>query len=313
MLYVTTRNCNDAYTAYRTLHSDTAPDGGMYVPFRIPTYTADELEVFSLQSFSQTVSGLLNIFFSAGIDSWTVDLCVGRNLTKLVPLGQKICAAEIWHNSASNLEYVISSLYKQISGEYSAKPTDWFCIAARIAVIFGVYSEMLTNGTIAKDQVMDVSVRADDPYMPAAVLYAKQMGLPISAAVFACTENSAVWDLFYRGQCSFINPAHTSDKLRTVERLVSCALGAETVKSLISAADNHSIFSVDEQSLPQLQNGVFVAAVGETRLHAVINSIMRTDNFVISEKTAYSLGGLQDYRASTGEGRFALIFVEQAP
>ena len=47
MLYVTTRERNDAYTANRTIVSDFGPDGGAYLPFRMPLFTKDQLSVMT--------------------------------------------------------------------------------------------------------------------------------------------------------------------------------------------------------------------------------------------------------------------------
>ena len=44
MLYVTTREKNDAYTANRTILDDFGPDGGAYLPFRMPFFTKEQLE-----------------------------------------------------------------------------------------------------------------------------------------------------------------------------------------------------------------------------------------------------------------------------
>ena len=42
MLYITTRNCRDAYTAQRALRENRGPDGGMYLPFHEPSYSAED-------------------------------------------------------------------------------------------------------------------------------------------------------------------------------------------------------------------------------------------------------------------------------
>ena len=51
MLYVTTRDDKDAYTAHRTLHSDFAPDGGQFVPFKLPVFTEEEIKRFADGNF----------------------------------------------------------------------------------------------------------------------------------------------------------------------------------------------------------------------------------------------------------------------
>ena len=47
MLYLTTRNNADTYTAYKAITSDCGLDGGRYVPFRIPRYTSEDIAAFA--------------------------------------------------------------------------------------------------------------------------------------------------------------------------------------------------------------------------------------------------------------------------
>ena len=56
MLYVTTRNKYDTYTAFKANLSDRGPDGGLYLPFRMPELTKEEIKEFSEQSFAQRIA-----------------------------------------------------------------------------------------------------------------------------------------------------------------------------------------------------------------------------------------------------------------
>ena len=76
MLYATTRSKADTYTAHRVLTSDRAPDGGLFVPFRMPTVDIDKTRA---GSFGDAVAQVLNLFFSTGITSWDVECCIGNN------------------------------------------------------------------------------------------------------------------------------------------------------------------------------------------------------------------------------------------
>ena len=49
MLYVTTRNNRDAYTAQRVLRENRGPDGGLYVPFREPVFSREEIDALKEQ------------------------------------------------------------------------------------------------------------------------------------------------------------------------------------------------------------------------------------------------------------------------
>ena len=44
MLYVTTRNDQEVYTAQRALREGRGPDGGFYVPFRDPVFPEEDTQ-----------------------------------------------------------------------------------------------------------------------------------------------------------------------------------------------------------------------------------------------------------------------------
>ena len=54
MLYLTTRDKFDTHTAYRALREDRAPNGGFYLPFRMPVFSAEELAQLKNKSFGQS-------------------------------------------------------------------------------------------------------------------------------------------------------------------------------------------------------------------------------------------------------------------
>ena len=56
MLYVSTRNTTDSYTAYRVLHEDYAPDGGVFAPYRLPIFSSEEHKSFCEKTFGERVA-----------------------------------------------------------------------------------------------------------------------------------------------------------------------------------------------------------------------------------------------------------------
>ena len=98
MLYVTTRNNRDAFTAQRALTENRGPDGGLYLPFREPSFSPEELTELLEQPFNQCVAQVLNLLFRKGLTAWDVDFAAGKNPVRLKELGQRIFVAEAWHN-----------------------------------------------------------------------------------------------------------------------------------------------------------------------------------------------------------------------
>ena len=63
MLYATTRGKHDVVTAYKTVHTDSYSDGGLFVPFRMPQIKNEQFEAMMALPPERIVAEVLNIFF----------------------------------------------------------------------------------------------------------------------------------------------------------------------------------------------------------------------------------------------------------
>lgn len=311
MLYVTTRDDRDAYTTHRAMCEDIGPDGGRYVPFSLPVFDSDEISGLRDKSFSQTVADKLNLFFSSRLTGWDVDFCIGRNTLRLKQMNHRIIIAELWHNLEGKYAFVLNSLCKVVSGEHNAVVSDWMKIAVRVAILFGIYGELLRSGVTGQGTSFDVSVPSGDFSEPMAAYYARKMGLPIGSIICTCTDNSSVWDLLHRGTFS---PVGTTEALQLgVERLIVDILGVSEVTRFNECCKKGHCYNLDEEQLLHINAGFFSTVAGDTRASATINSLYRTNNYVADPKTAVCFGGLQDYRSKTGESQTTLLLSEQTP
>ena len=315
MLYITTRSCGDTYTSHKALTSDFAPDGGRFIPFRIPRYTQAEIVGLKETSFNKTIADILNLFFSCRIEAFDVDFCIGKCPARLLSMSHRIVVSELWHNPEAKLSYIVDHLYARICDclAVAPAPTEWFRIAVIIAMLFGIYGEMLRNEYINETEEFDISVPADDFQAPIAAWYAHKMGLPINVIIScACgEENSNIWDLIHRG---IINTGAASDSfLFGLERLIHATLGPAEVQRFLEACQKRQVYSVNEEMLSVLNHGFFCAVAGKNRAESTINSVFRTNTYVIDPLTALCYSGLQDYRASTGSGRITLLLAQQTP
>ena len=310
MLYITTRDDRDAHTAYKALHWNTASDGGLYVPFRLPVFSREETADLKNVSFGETVAKLLNLFFSAGLTGWDIDSCIGRTPVKIVPLNRKIFSAELWHNLESRYAYIENRLFSKLAPDVPSAPS-WPRIAIHIAVLFGVYGCALQQDVLAPEQSFDVSVDVGDFTAPMAALYAKKMGLPVGNVVLCTQDNSALWDLINRAEMgtSILNP----DRKLGAERLIHNIFGVDEVLRFHSACERHGVYTVSDEQLPVIGNGLFAAVVGEQRINTTINSIYRTNQYLTTPLGAICYAGLQDYRAKAGESCPTVLFIYDAP
>lgn len=309
MLYITTRNNKDAFTAPRTLQQDLAPDGGLYVPFHLPAFSESEKEEFRKKSFGETVSHILNLFFSSRLNGWDVDFCIGRNPFKFSQLNHKTVVAELWHNPDGEMDYVVQSLYHRVYPESFDKATEWFCLAVRIAVLFALYGELLRQNLMTDADLLDAVVPGDDLSACAAVNFAKSMGLPVKTVICGCSEGTAVLELLRRGTFNTKCPEGTEG----TERLIHSCLNSAEALRFAEACSNGESYSIGEDAVAALNRSVFTAAVSRDRIRSVVHSTQQTNHYPVNEKTALALAGLQDYRTNTGENRIALVLMDKKP
>lgn len=313
MLYITTRNHNNINTSYKTFVSDCGTDGGRYVPFRMPEFTSEELFSLKEKTFNQVVTEILNVFFSCRLDSIELDFAIGRNPMRLVTMNHRIVIAELWHNPRAAFSYIVESIYKKIkqTDEVKETPTDWVQIAVRIAVIFGIYSQMLREDILQFGQCIDFSVYNDDFTTPIAVWYSRKMGLPVNMIICTSEEESNIWDFVHRGV--FASAAANEGLLLGLERLVQGTIGETEVDKFITATKKGKAYSVDEEVLSIFNDGLFCAVAGKNRAGSTINSLFRTNSYIIDPCTALCYGGLQDYRARTGGSGLTVLLAERTP
>lgn len=322
MLYVTTRNKNDAYTAHRTLGADLAPDGGLFVPFQLTAFTPEELDALCQKSFGQCVAHILNLFFSARLDGWDVDFAIGRAPAKLRPMSHRIVVAETWHNADWDFARMVRNLNGRIMGTADTEgvPSKWAWLAIRIATLFGLYAEMLRQGILERDKVFDVAVTSADFSGPMAAWYARHMGMPIGTVICSCNENGGVWDLLHHGELrtdAVAVATNTPDAdvalPPELERLIYHRLGVQEANRYAGLCREGRVYAPDELGFDALRSGMYAAVVSQRRMESVIYNVYRTNTYLLDPYSALAYGGLQDYRASVGEGRTAVLLTERSP
>ena len=308
MLYITTKGNRDAFTSHRTLCTDIAPDDGYFLPMRFPHFSEGEIRSFVDGTFEETVAHILNVFFSAGLTKWDVGLCVGRNTAHVLESNPKVLIAELWHNSGNSFSYVINRLFHRIFKQtIESNPSEWFCIAVKIAVWFGVYGALCRQSLVKFGQRIDISVPADDFSYPISALYALEAGLPIGNIVCNCAESHEVWSLIHRGTMN----THGMDArlLAGIERYVLLRLGHSAVEHFRQSR----IFEATADEVARLRKDMFCVVSGSDRIHRILNGVFTTSKRIVSPLTALCLAGLGDYRAKIGESRLTLVLEEDSP
>lgn len=311
MLYVTTRNKNDAHTSYRTLAQDRDTDGGLYVPFRLPKYSPEEIDALKEKSFGQCVAEMMRIMFGARLESWDVDFCIGRRPFRLIPLNHRIVVAETWRNPDWDFARLVRNLAGRVQNvkDQPLYVTSWAGIAVRICVTFGLFAELQRLGTVDSYRCMNVAVDASDLSGAVSMLYCKRMGLPIGEIVCSCTEEDVLWELFHSGELP-------SDQIRpcdNLERLIYEVLGFDETQRYVSCAESGKDYLLSEEDRLRLGKALHMMPVSVKRVSGIIPNIYATCTYVFSPQGSLAYGGLMDYRSVAVDRTPALLFTERSP
>ena len=322
MLYVTTRNSKDAYTPRHPLTKDRGPDGGFFVPFQNIRFTPDEIASLGAKSFGHCVAEILNRFFSVKLTGWEVDFALGRRPIRLMAMSHKILVAEMFNNPGNDFFWMVRKLRELLApnGELPEALSQWTVMAVRIAVLFGVFGELMRIGLTDGETAFDVAVAAGDFSAPVSVLYAKEMGLPVGRIIFGCNENSGAWDLLHHGElhtgrkaietqvplCDHAAPA-------ALERLIYDKLGRGEALQFASTLERNGVYALSDMPRKILGEGFFGAVISQKRMSAVVRNVFATNGYTLNPYSGLAYGALQDFRAIQNQANPALILAEFAP
>lgn len=309
MLYVTTRNNRETYTARRALMEDRAEDGGFYVPFRDPVFTQADIRGLKAAPFHQRIAEILNRLFQTQLTRWDLDFSIGRSPVKLVPLRHRIVMGEFWHNPEWNYAKMEAGIARLLRKDQEA-PGSWLRIAIRTAVLAACSLEL----TAEAGESMDVAMVSGDFLWPVSAWYARKWGFPMGNIVMCCNENKSLWELVCYGQMktdAISIPTELPEADVSVpaelERLMYGCGGREAVENFLECCRGGVAYFADAGLHAALQEGNYVSVVSSTRIREIISGALSTHRYLLSPSAALAYGGLLDYRAKKGSLQTALV------
>lgn len=321
MLYLSTKSNYDTYTAYRTIHADFALDGGLFLPFRLPKLTDEEIAALAERSYCGNLCYILNLFFGSDLNPTDLEYILGKRSARYSTMNHRVIIGELWHNTQWNFDSVIASLSQKLRKEQQDAPaTEWVALAVRIAALFGMYGLLLQGNTLQAGENFDVAVPVGDFSAPMAAWYARKMGLPIATVIIGCNENSAVWDLF--NLCDIATGETVLETLTPLcdynapvgltRYIYSCLNADEAIRfEEKRLAGRH--YAPSEEDYEQLKEGFFVAVSSISRVDHVIRNVCSTVQYILSPYDALAYGALLDYRSKSGQGIPCLLLSERNP
>lgn len=292
------------------------------MPFRIPVFSETEIVSFAEKSFNKCIAEILNLLFHSKLTSFDIDFTVGRYAVRLEMLNQRLVMAECWHNPQWQFERLVKDLVRLIrqNENTGCDSGDWAEIAVRIAVLFGIFGELMRQGFAAVGKTVDISVLGGNFSAPMSAWYARTMGLPIGNIVCSCNENSNLWGFICHGQlktdgvaASTCIPEADIAMPAGIERLIYACGGCDEVEQYLDAVRQGKPYYADEKILQRLRSGIYVTVTSQQRVLETIPNVYTTHDYILALSSALNYIGLQDYRARTGECRNALILTEKSP
>lgn len=311
MLYVTTRERFDAFTAPRTLQSDVAKDGGVYVPFKIPKWENEGLNFLLSGSFGEVTAAILNQFFSCGLTGWDVEAAVGRIPVKAETVGNKIFSIQLYQNLGGSYEALEQTFCRMVCKDCTneTRITSWLKIAVRISVLFASFAQ-LNKKEIPLEQGLDLCLGAEDFSIAVASWLARKMGLPIHTVILGCDEGSPVWDFLRYAQ---VKTDADAGFLQEAERFLYLNLGLEEALRFGTCVDQKGLYQLSQEQAEELKSGLFCSVVSADRANQVLSGVFRTNAYSLSPDAGAAYGALMDYRAKSGSNHPALVLEHSAP
>ena len=315
MLYVTTRNRQDSFTAHSVLTQNKDADGGLFVPLRFPKLSEQEQSRLAAMSFGQCVAEMLNLFFPANLSGWDIDFSIGRYPIRLETLPHRIYMAETWHNPDWKYDRLEQNLRQLLHAE-STIPGNWVSIAIRMAVLAGIYGNRETLGS----GPVDIAVVTGDFTLPISAWYLRSMGFPVGNIICCCNENNQFWNLLCNGQLhtaevslpTLVPEADVTLPVNLERLITECGSILETER-FIGCSQTGSDYFVSDGMLQQLRRGMYANVVSSARVETAIPNVYKTHRYIMSPASALAYSGLLDYRAKTGITRTAIVICDASP
>ena len=320
MLYVTTRTDRDAFTPLYAMTHDCSPDGGQFLPMQVPHFGEEELREMAGRSFNENAAQILSLLFRRSLTGWDLDLNIGKNPLQLDTLNSHTLLAKLRFNPEWSFEALTRRIFRLMEKDSDMEPGAWFTMSLRIALLFGIFGELMARELVSAENPMDVSVPSFDFQYPMAVWYAKQWGLPIGNIICCCNENNAPWSLLHLGEMrtdtavrETLTTACDQAVPNGLERLIAGTLGTEVLERYLKTAAQRRSFALEASQLEQLRDGFWVSVVSQRRMRFMIPNLCPTDGQMLDPYAIMSYAGLMDHRSQSGETGLALVISEEEP
>ena len=271
MLYVNIRDKVDAFTAHFVLTKGGAVH---YLPYRLPVFSAENLQLLPQKSICQRVADILNLFYDSKLNGSDVATLAGNTHIRISVMHYKLAILETWHNQDDEFEGLAKSLYHLIAARNGQEnePPEWFRISVKIAVLYSAIGELMKTGVVGTNKPIDLSLSANDFESILAAWLGRKMGLPIRDIVLCCEENSTLWEFFRYGllKGNRTDMGAGNAELEGLEMMIYSVFGYGEAERFRTSCCKGISYSIREEQLTMLNKNMFCTAVGENRIREII-------------------------------------------
>lgn len=314
MLYVTTRNDQETFTAQHILKHDRGPDGGFFVPFHCPDFSKTEINNILNLPFDQCMAQVLNRLLGTNLTGWDVSFYTGRYPIRIKKLGYRALIAEGWHNPGWSYAGLVQNLVPLLNCSDRQDASDWLKIAVAAGVYAGICSEIYKQEYA---QPLDIVTVSGDFTSPIGAWYTKGLGFPIGNILCCCNENGNLWDLIANGQMRTDGVSIPTETPQAdivipagLEHLIYGCGGVSEVERYLVACQQGKMYVPSDLVLEKLRSDIYVSVVSSQRVKETIPRVYASRDYLLSPYDALCYCGLSDYRARFGETAPAVIFSE---
>lgn len=309
MQYVTTRNNTYLHASVEALSADSQNSSTLYVPAASLFFSPEQIASLAKRPFGQCVADILNLLFDCQLSSFDIDFTIGRCPVQLPEISRKIVFGDTWNNFQGKHQMMLDDLYRKIAKSEQRTASEWFCIAERIAVLFGIFGKLMRKYELGNTAQIDVAVFAEEYPMIAAAWYAKSWGLPIGKIICCGGSDSSLWDLMHHGYLRTNIVAGVS----ALERILFDCGGELEAANFVNACRIEKTYTPSESTWEILKSRIYVSVVSEDRVLSTIPNLYHSKKIILDPCTALTYCGLLDYRINSGSNNFSIVVSENGP
>ena len=317
MLYVTTRGGGEAGTSYWAMTHEA--EKGQLLPKQFPDFAPEELEAVKTRTFNQNVAHVMNLFYREQISAWDVDMAFGKHPLELTDLNSRITAARLWWGSDRGFQQFVGRLFRAYSSDPFEKPSSWFLLSVRMAVLVGIMGKLMAQGIVGGEETIDLSVPSFDFQFPMAAWYVRNWGFPIGRIICCCNENNTPWILMNQEDLRMDRAVRHTLTVACdqaipggLERLLYHVLGSHEADRFGDALEKGTRYQLTEEQRRLLRSQIAVSVISQRRLRFLLPNLFR-DGQWMDPYAAMSYAGLVDHRANTGDTGRGLVICQEDP